>query len=611
MTQSTTGTGEIKLRGVGAFHGPSPYAQEPVVVADLAIDETARANADALIAATRDRFAGWGLEDLPVPTGDASEALAQFALIWAHGALTQSPGLIAPRGLHRMNDGRFRIWIGFHHPGTSQLALTLAADVLSTALDVKPSDEQVNRLAELEAACQRHHPQLQDQIIMAGARGADVPFQRAWQLQRTWLFGWGSRSELIAAGSSNRNGAVTYGIASNKVLSKKMIEGLGLPTPRHALVRSDKEVARVVRTVGFPCVVKPSNSYGGKGVSAKLTTIDQVYEAIAHARLFTNQQIIVEQFIPGADHRLWFQSGRLVAAIRRDPPAITGDGTRTIQELVDNLNRNRADGGRIGFEKLTAVELDDALIMHLARQGMALETILEEGQHVALRSNANVSGGGGIEIVSDDVHPDIVLASEMLAQTLDFGMAGLDYITTDITRSWQEVPGSFIELNPAPVCQMLTALGWSNEEAGKVALGTDTGRIPLQLVVVPDALLNTATQHISAILPDAHIGLASHDRAQIGDMQLALSHQKLWNGVSIMLAHGAVERAVVLAGSDRIRRHGLPVDRADRIWNCDPDLMAQWSTALAQSSRSDVWQGDWASFASEFKVEDLSGATAA
>jgi len=599
----------IALKGVGVYHGPSPYAAMPVVVADLSMAETPRADAPALIEVVRDHFSDWDLQD-PFASGlSDGEALASFALHWAHTALTQVPGLIEPAGMHRIDESRFRLWIGFHRPNISQHALILGAQVLSAAMSGKLGDADLaTRLERLQSACDQYHPKLQDQIILTGVRSADVPILPAWGLDRTWQFGWGARGELNSNGSTNRNGTVTIGLSSDKLSSKAMIEGLGLPTPPCELVHSERELTAAVRKVGFPCVAKPVNGFGGKGVTANLTTPEQVREAFQIARDFANGPVLIEQFAPGADHRIWILNNRVVCVSRRDLPEVIGNGSDTIDQLIDTMNIGRGQGGRLGFDTLGAVAKDKGLLIELARQGMTLQSIPDAGRQVTLRSNANLSTGGAITDVTDTMHPDIIAACEMLSATLDFDMAGLDYITTDISKSWREVPGAFIELNNAPVCQVMTTRGWSNADAGKLVLTERIGRIPLDLVIVAPGTANESFDHFSALLPDEHTGLAAHHRANIGTMGLNVPASALWEGVAMVLAHGIVERAIIVADSARIVQHGLPVDRADRIWNCDASLSGDWTAALARASHAPVWQGGWTQLIDEFSFETSSTA---
>ena len=74
--------------------------------------------------------------------------------------------------------------------------------------------------------------------------------------------------------------------------------------------------------------------------------------------------------------------------------------------------------------------------------------------------------------------------AEAIAQTIGLATAGIDYITTDISKSWQE-GGALIEVNATPELTHLIAAGFDPIVVASAILGTKPARIPTQLVVVP------------------------------------------------------------------------------------------------------------------------------
>jgi hypothetical protein len=172
-------------------------------------------------------------------------------------------------------------------------------------------------------------------------------------------------------------------------------------------------------------------------------------------------------------------------------------------------------------------------------------------------------------------------------------MAGFDYMTTDFSRSWREVPGNFIELNTTPGLGAMTLVGWPAAEVGKLALGDRPGRIPLDILVLPDGLLADAEMRISEQPHDSRWGWASHDKAVAGGLVLQPASDHPWAGVITLLSHRTVEKALVLVSSSRLQRHGLAVDRADCIWDCTDDLPEEWRQVLDRAARAPVWRGPW------------------
>ena len=126
--------------------------------------------------------------------------------------------------------------------------------------------------------------------------------------------------------------------------------------PTQELVQSESQAIRAARRIGFPVVTKPYNGNHGRGISIRLTTDAEVAQGFLVAREHS-RSVIVETFLEGDDHRLLVVNGELIAATRRTPGHVVGDGTKNIVELVEVVNQDPRRG--VGHEKvLTRLELD-------------------------------------------------------------------------------------------------------------------------------------------------------------------------------------------------------------------------------------------------------------
>ncbi len=92
-----------------------------------------------------------------------------------------------------------------------------------------------------------------------------------------------------------------------------------------------------------------------------------------------SRSVIVETFLEGDDHRLLVVNGELVAATRRTPGHVIGDGEHTIAELVEIVNQDPRRG--VGHEKvLTRLEIDAQAETMLARGGLAADSVPDAGR---------------------------------------------------------------------------------------------------------------------------------------------------------------------------------------------------------------------------------------
>ena len=267
--------------------------------------------------------------------------------------------------------------------------------------------------------------------------------------------GHGKYQQRIQATVTGRTPHIAVELASDKEETNKILATLGLPVPKQELVQSDAQAVRAARRIGYPVVTKPYNGNHGRGISIRLMTDAEVVQGFAVAREHA-RSVIVETFLEGDDHRLLVVNGELVAATRRTPGHVVGDGVHTIAELVDIVNQDPRRG--VGHEKvLTRLELDAQAHRMMERAGMAADSVPIEGQVVHLRSTANLSTGGTATDVTDVIHPDNRDMAVRAVRAVGLDVGGVDFLSTDITESYRTIGGGICEVNAAPGFRMHVA----------------------------------------------------------------------------------------------------------------------------------------------------------
>ncbi len=303
--------------------------------------------------------------------------------------------------------------------------------------------------------------------LVAAAEERDIPSLRLNRYSLVQL-GHGKYGKKIQATVTGETRHIAVEMASDKEETNKLLGDLGLPVPKQRLVYSPREAVRAAERVGYPVVVKPLNANHGRGVSINLDTAEAVETAFANAREH-GRTVLVESFITGLDHRLLVVDGELIAASKRVPGHVVGDGRHTIEELVEIVNSDPRRG--IGHEKvLTRLEFDHQAERLLALAGLERDSVPEEGRTVYLRSTANLSTGGTAVDVTDEVHPDNRQMAIRAAGAVGLDVAGVDFLTDDISRSFHETGGAICEVNAAPGFRMHVAPseGTPRDAAGPV-----------------------------------------------------------------------------------------------------------------------------------------------
>lgn len=267
--------------------------------------------------------------------------------------------------------------------------------------------------------------------------------------------GYGKYQQRIQATITGKTSHIAVELASDKEETNKILASLGLPVPKQELVQTEDMARRAAKKVGYPVVTKPYNGNHGRGISIRLMNDEEVVTGFRVAREHS-KSVIVETFVAGDDHRLLVVNGELVAATKRTPGHVVGDGQHTIVELIDIVNQDPRRG--VGHEKvLTRLELDFQAEMMLGRVGYNKDSIPKPGEVVYLRSTANLSTGGTATDVTDIIHPDNRDMAVRAIKAVGLDVGGVDFLSDDIAQSYQTHGGGICEVNAAPGFRMHVA----------------------------------------------------------------------------------------------------------------------------------------------------------
>ena len=303
--------------------------------------------------------------------------------------------------------------------------------------------------------------------LVRAAEERGIPWLRL-NAQSLVQFGHGKFQQRIQATITGRTPYIAVELASDKEETNKILGSLGLPVPRQHLVSSQTEALRAARRLDGPVVLKPYNGNHGRGITINITGEDEIRAAFDAAREHS-RSVIVETFQVGDDHRLLVVNDTLVAATRRTPGHVVGDGARTIGELVEIVNQDPRRG--VGHEKvLTRLELDAQADLMLERVGYNHFSVPKEGETVYLRSTANLSTGGTATDVTDIIHPDNRDMAVRAVRAIGLDVGGVDFITPNIAESYKSIGGAICEVNAAPGFRMHVAPseGTPRDAAGPV-----------------------------------------------------------------------------------------------------------------------------------------------
>ena len=303
--------------------------------------------------------------------------------------------------------------------------------------------------------------------IIQEAENRGIPWMRLNKYSLCQL-GYGSNQKRIQATVSSQTSSIGVELACDKEDTKFLLEQAQVPIPKGDIVKTELGLKDAISSIGFPLVIKPINGNHGRGITTNIQTTEEAMIAFEAAKK-VSATVIVEKFITGEDYRLLVIDFKLVAAAKRTPAHVIGDGKSTIQQLIDQVNSDPRRG--YGHEKtLTRIDVNELTINIIKEAGLTLDSVLPNEKMQILKDTANLSTGGTAEDVTDIVHPYNIFMAERIAKIIGLDICGIDIMTTDIGQPLPITGGAVLEVNAAPGFRMhiAPAKGLPRNVAGHV-----------------------------------------------------------------------------------------------------------------------------------------------
>ncbi len=383
--------------------------------------------------------------------------------------------------------------------------------------------------------------------------------------------GHGAYQKRIQASLTSSTGILGVELASDKEGTKRLLRDAGVPVPRGTVIYYLDELEQAIDDVGgFPIVIKPLDGNHGRGITINITSWDLAEEAYDAAKAESRTKaVIVERYYTGQDHRILVVNGKVVAVAERVPAHVIGDGKSTISQLIDETNQDPRRGE--GHDNvLTQIELDRTSFQLLERQSYTLDTVLPIGQICYLKATANLSTGGIAVDRTDDIHPENIWIAERVAKIIGLDIAGLDVVTSDISRPLRETDGVIVEVNAAPGLRMhFCPSEGIPRNVGEAIVdmlfppGAPT-RVPIVAITGTNGK-TTTTRLIAHIFRQTRqvVGYTTTDGIYIGDYLVERGDTTGPQSAQVILQDPTVEVAVLETARGGILRSGLGFTQCD------------------------------------------------
>jgi cyanophycin synthetase len=399
------------------------------------------------------------------------------------------------------------------------------------------------------------------EAIYNAARKRKIPVERIGTNSYLRL-GTGKKQKSVQATISSQTSYLAVENSCDKDMTKTLLKGAGLPVPAGDVVSNEYELLQSAEKIGYPLVIKPLNGRQGQNI---VTDIQNDTDLLAAFRCVYSEgtPYILERYYAGNDYRFFVVNGELVAASLRLPPIVTGDGYKTIGELIDeeNLNPLRGDGHEKAMSK---IPLDERTVVHLEKSGYSLHSVLKKGQALKVLGNANLSTGGSAIDVTDEVHPHYRKMAIEAAAAVGLDIAGIDILSTDVTVPFVDGEAAILEVNAAPGIRMhlYPSKGKSRDAGGAIVdyLFSSREEAAIPIVAVTGTNGKTTTSRLVSHLlqkENVTVGFTCSDGVWVGDQQLDSGDCSGPRSARKVLSHPAVDIAVLETARGGMLREGL------------------------------------------------------
>lgn len=567
----------MKILKVNKLRGPNIWANYPVLEAWVDLEEMKDTSSE-MIPGFNERLMGWlpTMVEHRCSIGERGGFFVRLrrgtymAHILEHVTLELQSLAGTPVGFGRARetntDGIYKVAIAYKEEKLALACLDRAFELIQAAINDTPYDV-AKVTAELREFAYDVCLGPSTRSIVDAAKARSIPWRRLNEGSLVQL-GYGIHQRRICTAETDSTSAIAESIAQDKELTRSLLRSIGIPTPEGRAVESAEDAWEAAEDIGLPVVVKPQYGNHGRGVATNLQSQEQVIAAYNAARE-EGRAIVVERHAPGDDYRMLVVGGKLVAAARREPAHVIGDGQSTVQKLIDKVNEDprRSDGHSTS---LSLIKIDAVALGVLMAQGMTPDTIPPVGKKVLIRRNANLSTGGTAADVTDEVHPDVARHAIEAARVVGLDIAGVDIVAQDISQPLQGQRGVIVEVNAGPGLRMhIEPSSGKPRPVGESIIdmmfpGTSNGRIPIISVTGVNGK-TTTTRLIAHLVASSgkKVGMTCTDGIYVGGRRIDSGDCSGPQSARSVLMNPFVEAAVLETARGGILREGLGFDFCD------------------------------------------------
>ncbi|SOC39337.1 hypothetical protein [Salinicoccus kekensis] len=237
-------------------------------------------------------------------------------------------------------------------------------------------------------------------------------------------------------------------IGKSKSLTKEYLTAAGVSVPEGKVLKVKNadytEICDFADTLGYPVIIKPAHASLTIGVHTNLTDRASLTAALDHVHGDLGYtDIIIERHAAGFDTRAYVIEDQVIAAFKRVPANITGDGESAVGELIELKNRERRMNPHL---KSSQIEINDDLVSFVESQGYTFTSIPKKGERINLTSSTFAKDASDTVDITDDMTEDYKATAVNAVKSIPgMNMAGVDIIMDE-----EQDSNKVLEINCRP-----------------------------------------------------------------------------------------------------------------------------------------------------------------
>ena len=396
---------------------------------------------------------------------------------------------------------------------------------------------------------------------------------------RYYTLGCGKGSQITGSVASSRDAHMAQKIQKDKWTTNTVIQRLNLPVHRWKIITSKKELEDIWDEFDKPVVIKPTGLTAGKGVSVGIDSLEKAKDAYDYAkekvqgesRPSWQKKIMIEEQIKGEDYRLLVINGKLEVATKRIPAFIIGNGKNTVEELIQEENKNPKRDTRNPAHILKPIVIDRPLLEFLKDQSLTLQSVPQKDEKINVRKVASMSQGGITQDFTDNVSKDIKILVESIARSIHAFTLGVDVMCLDISKPLTKDNGSILEINTMPEAylNLFPVLGKQREYVADTYVTSLLSENSCKRFVVVGQSkddIPTLLRRRFVIKKEHNVGEIVDDRYYINGILINSGKEK-WQSIQAIKCNSLLDVIILHYRSwSEVQEYGLGFDYIDTLY---------------------------------------------